>query len=68
MREPGRADGWAGPARMVTPEAVTLELATANVGSRMLAFAIDALVVVTGLVVLILTGGLAAAAGSAFLP
>jgi uncharacterized RDD family membrane protein YckC len=47
---------------------VTLELATANVGSRMLAFAIDAVIVVTGLVVLILTGGLAAAAGSAFLP
>jgi uncharacterized RDD family membrane protein YckC len=68
MREPGHADGWAGPARLVTPEAVTLELATANVGSRMLAFAIDALVVGTGLVILALTGGLAAAAGSAFLP
>ena len=67
MREPGHADGWAGPARLVTPEAVTLELATANVGSRMLAFAIDALVVGTGLLILLLTGGLAAA-GSAFLP
>src|SRR3954465_2361907 len=68
MREPGRAGGWAGPARLVTPEAVALELPTANVGSRILAFAIDAAVVGLGLTILVLTGGLAASSAVQVLP
>jgi uncharacterized RDD family membrane protein YckC len=37
------------PARMVTPEAVALEFRTANLGSRILAFLIDMVVVVAGI-------------------
>jgi uncharacterized RDD family membrane protein YckC len=37
------------PARMVTPEAVALEFRTANLGSRILAYLIDMLVVVAGI-------------------
>ncbi|HJW64601.1 MAG TPA: RDD family protein, partial [Actinomycetes bacterium] len=36
-------------ARMVTPEAVALEFRTANLGSRILAYLIDMLVVVAGI-------------------
>jgi uncharacterized RDD family membrane protein YckC len=39
------------PARMVTPEAVALEFRTANLGSRILAYLIDMVVVVAGIVV-----------------
>jgi uncharacterized RDD family membrane protein YckC len=38
------------PARMVTPEAVALEFRTANLGSRILAYLIDMVVVVGGIV------------------
>jgi uncharacterized RDD family membrane protein YckC len=38
------------PARMVTPEAVALEFRTANLGSRILAYLIDMVVVVAGIV------------------
>ena len=37
------------PARMVTPEAVALEFRTANLGSRILAYLIDMVVVVAGI-------------------
>jgi uncharacterized RDD family membrane protein YckC len=37
------------PARMVTPEAVALEFQTANIGSRILAYLIDLVVVVAGI-------------------
>jgi uncharacterized RDD family membrane protein YckC len=37
------------PARMVTPEAVALEFRTANLGSRILAYLIDMIVVVAGI-------------------
>jgi uncharacterized RDD family membrane protein YckC len=37
------------PARMVTPEAVALEFRTANLGSRILAYLIDLVVVVAGI-------------------
>ncbi|HJU02248.1 MAG TPA: RDD family protein, partial [Actinomycetes bacterium] len=37
------------PARMVTPEAVALEFRTANVGSRILAYLIDMVVVAAGI-------------------
>ena len=37
-------------ARMVTPEAVALEFRTANLGSRILAYLIDMVVVVAGIV------------------
>jgi|GEM_PF-158002 len=39
------------PARMVTPEAVALEFRTANLGSRILAYLIDMVVVVAGILV-----------------
>jgi len=41
--------GQPGSARMVTPEAVALEFQTANVGSRILAYLIDMVVVVAGI-------------------
>jgi len=37
------------PARMVTPEAVALEFRTANLGSRILAYLVDMVVVVAGI-------------------
>jgi uncharacterized RDD family membrane protein YckC len=39
------------PARMVTPEAVALEFRTANLGSRILAYLVDMVVVVAGILV-----------------
>ena len=39
------------PARMVTPEAVALEFRTANLGSRILAYLVDMVVVVAGVLV-----------------
>src|SRR5215212_8648232 len=37
------------PARMITPEAVALEFRTANLGSRILAYLVDMVVVVAGI-------------------
>src|SRR5437667_11807777 len=53
---------WAQAGRVVTPEAVELELPTANVGSRFLAFLIDvlvqgALMALAGVVVGLLVSG-----------
>jgi uncharacterized RDD family membrane protein YckC len=42
------------PTRMVTPEAVALEFRTANIGSRILAYFLDALIVAAVLFVLLL--------------
>jgi uncharacterized RDD family membrane protein YckC len=50
---PGRAGG----PRMVTPEAVALEFETANVGSRILGFLIDAAVVGIGVFILFIPVG-----------
>jgi uncharacterized RDD family membrane protein YckC len=50
--------------RMVTPEAVALEFSTANVGSRILAFLID--VIIVGLVIFV--GVMALTLGNAALP
>jgi uncharacterized RDD family membrane protein YckC len=41
--------GQVEPARMVTPEAVALEFRTANLGSRILAYLVDMVVVVAGI-------------------
>jgi uncharacterized RDD family membrane protein YckC len=54
--------------RMVTPEAVALEFQTANVGSRILAFLIDMLVVGAGIVVGVTAVALALNASGAVLP
>jgi len=51
-------------ARMVTPEAVALEFQTANVGSRILAYLIDLAIVAAGILVGVVTAGLAAAGGA----
>jgi uncharacterized RDD family membrane protein YckC len=56
------------PTRMVTPEAVALEFQTANVGSRILAFLIDAVVVVTGIVVGVTAVAFATSVSNAVLP
>jgi uncharacterized RDD family membrane protein YckC len=56
------------PTRMVTPEAVALEFQTANVGSRILAFLIDLLVVGTGIAVGVTAVALAVNASGAVLP
>src|SRR6266511_106497 len=53
---------------MVTPEAVALEFQTANVGSRILAFLIDMLVVGAGIVVGVTAVALALNASGAVLP
>jgi uncharacterized RDD family membrane protein YckC len=45
----GLGMGQVAPARMVTPEAVALEFRTANLGSRILAYLIDMVVVVAGI-------------------
>src|SRR6266508_3783358 len=51
------------PTRMVTPEAVALEFRTANIGSRILAYFLDQLIVTAGVFVLLfavaLTGNVA---------
>jgi uncharacterized RDD family membrane protein YckC len=56
------------PTRMVTPEAVALEFQTANVGSRILAFLIDMLVVGTGTFVGVVAVAIAVNASGAVLP
>jgi uncharacterized RDD family membrane protein YckC len=56
------------PTRMVTPEAVALEFQTANVGSRILAFLIDLLVVGTGIFVGVVAVALGVNASGAVLP
>ncbi|HEX6678567.1 MAG TPA: RDD family protein [Actinomycetes bacterium] len=56
------------PTRMVTPEAVALEFQTANVGSRILAFLIDVLVVGAGIFVGVVAVAIAASASGAVLP
>jgi uncharacterized RDD family membrane protein YckC len=58
----------ASPTRMVTPEAVALEFQTANVGSRILAFLVDLLVVGTGIAVGVTAVALAVNASGAVLP
>src|SRR5918992_632640 len=50
-------------ARMVTPEAVALEFPTANLGSRILAYLIDMLVVVARILAALFAGAPRAARG-----
>ena len=54
--------------RMVTPEAVALEFRTANIGSRILAFFLDWLVVGAGIVVLLLAIALIGSVAGSDLP
>src|SRR6266498_3517772 len=56
------------PTRMVTPEAVALEFQTANVGSRILAFLIDVVVVGAGIAAGVTAAALALSASGAVLP
>ncbi len=58
--------GPAGP--MVTPEAVALDFRTANVGSRILAFLLDMVIVVAGIFVCLFAISLATSAAGAALP
>ena len=51
-------------ARIVTPEAVALEFQTANIGSRILAYLIDMVIVVAGIVVAVVTVALGQTAGA----
>jgi uncharacterized RDD family membrane protein YckC len=52
------------PARMVTPEAVALEFQTANIGSRILAYLIDMVIVVAGILVGVAAVALGQASGA----
>ncbi|MBW3603005.1 MAG: RDD family protein [Actinobacteria bacterium] len=56
----GREDGASPVTGIVTPEAVRLQFDTAGVGSRAVAFALDALVQGLALVALLVAGGLVA--------
>jgi uncharacterized RDD family membrane protein YckC len=56
------------PARMVTPEAVALEFRTANIGSRILAFFVDWLVVGAGVALLLLAIALVGTVAGSSLP
>ena len=60
--------GQVEPARMVTPEAVALEFRTANLGSRILAYLVDLVVVVAGIVVGLLAVALIGQASDVVVP
>ena len=45
-------------ARMVTPEAVALEFRTANLGSRILAYLLDMVIVALGILLIAFAAGL----------
>ena len=56
------------PARMVTPEAVALEFRTANLGSRILAYLVDMVVVVAGVLAGLFAVTLIGQAGDVVVP
>ncbi|HEV8648817.1 MAG TPA: RDD family protein [Actinomycetes bacterium] len=56
------------PTRMVTPEAVALEFRTANIGSRILAYFLDQLIVTAGLFLLLLAIALIGSVAGSDLP